>query len=421
MKIDLNKHYAYDYLSGTGNGPWYSGDTAWLSKSVQGKTVLEHLTTAATNWKQRNSSDNLADYGENKNLLEVIKRYTHKVPSLNAANVWINRTVAQMHRIQGNTKRAAELEADAQKILDAVKTLYVSGEGVWNAKTPAGLQQNRHVYDLAVILNTIGDDLTQEQKKEMVRFFQTELQTPTWMRALSNKDVGIGESIRADHQNTGAYISWPGLTLLGLYKNGFHTDASAWLGAGKEVGLHQVVRQGQLGQAYWHGAADGTSGNKTINGVAQKASYEYFELKNGTPDFSLNNWAEVGSGIYPGVIIEGLFGLRASLDTTVSAAPHLEFDQTAELRNIVIKGQQGTITAKGFTAHQQSRDTCTGWRKKFNSCKPFQFEEFVRVFRCELLGNGTCNQTQTNRNTDVNEDSSISLKDLEHLRKEDYK
>jgi hypothetical protein len=58
--------------------------------------------------------------------------------------------------------------------------------------------------------------MSQKQKTEMVDFFRRELQTPTWMRALSTKDLDVTFSIRPDHQWTGAYSAWASLALSGL-------------------------------------------------------------------------------------------------------------------------------------------------------------------------------------------------------------
>jgi len=43
----------------------------------------------------------------------------------------------------------------------------------------------------------------------MAKFFKEELQTPTWMHALSPKNNDAVTSVRPDHQWTGAYTAWP--------------------------------------------------------------------------------------------------------------------------------------------------------------------------------------------------------------------
>ena len=60
MTVDVHQHFGTEFLTGVGIGPWYSvndyamsrmakeylrwtGDKAWLDKTVGGKTVFEHL------------------------------------------------------------------------------------------------------------------------------------------------------------------------------------------------------------------------------------------------------------------------------------------------------------------------------------------------------------------------------------------
>ena len=92
----------------------------------------------------------------------------------------------------------------------------------------------------------IGDMMPASQKKEMVDFFQRELQTPTWMRALSTKDLDVTFSIRPDHQWTGAYCSWPALALSGLYAAGEVDVAYDWI-----KGLAKTSMQGPYAQAHF--------------------------------------------------------------------------------------------------------------------------------------------------------------------------
>ena len=91
----------------------------------------------------------------------------------------------------------------------------------------------------------IGDLMPDKQKKEMVAFFKRELQTPTWMRALSTKDLDVTFSIRPDHQWTGAYCSWAALALSGLYVAG-EANGTDWM-----KGLAKTAQQGPFGQAHF--------------------------------------------------------------------------------------------------------------------------------------------------------------------------
>ena len=92
----------------------------------------------------------------------------------------------------------------------------------------------------------IGDMMPASQKKEMVQFFVRELKTPTWMRALSTRDLDVTFSIRPDHQWTGAYCSWPALALSGLFVAGEVELAHGWM-----KGLAKTSMQGPYAQAHF--------------------------------------------------------------------------------------------------------------------------------------------------------------------------
>ena len=131
-----------------------TGDTAFLDEKVGDQTVLEHLDTLATNWQklQRDKSVMLADYGDNRNLLECAPAYINRVPSFNAANVWMMRTVADIYEQRGNMARAAELRDWADQIAQAVLEMYKPGDGVWCALHRDGKRvELRHCYDFVCI------------------------------------------------------------------------------------------------------------------------------------------------------------------------------------------------------------------------------------------------------------------------------
>lgn len=421
--VDMSKHYAIDAISGSGVGPWYavndyafmemaynylrySGDYAWLDKNVNGKPMVYYLERAAGNWKnRRNGPENLADYGQNENLLEVLEPYKGKVASLNAANIWMNRVMSDIYSLRNEPSKAAQVRADAEAIKTDLQQLYKKGEGVWQSKTASGMNTTRHVYDFGVILNTIPDDLTDTQKKEMTAFFTSELQTPTWMRALSLKDTGIGEAIRPDHQSTGAYIAWPALSAQGLYNIGHAEQVSTWLGLTDEPGIASVTDQGIFGQAYWSGT--GGEGAKLVNGAARKASYDYYAMLRGEPSFSLNNWGEIGGAIYTSVTIEGVFGLSVPLAGTITASTRLpENAVQSRLENVPIRGKNYTITNEGIAPAE-----CAQWWRRFNKCQPYKWELVLSQWRCVYLQQSSCPRSDY----DVNGDGKVSLIDRELL------
>ncbi|HEV2328632.1 MAG TPA: hypothetical protein VGY56_07585 [Verrucomicrobiae bacterium] len=236
--------YAEEYLTGTLKGPWYSandysifillndylnvtGDRAFLSETVGGKTVLEHMDAMATHWESLvKPGQALADYGGKANLLECVPTYINEVASFNAANVWMMRRVADIEEVHGNLVRAAQLRAKSAKLLPAVLALYEPGQGVWDALHNDGSRvQVRHVFDFATIGLTIPNDLTPKMRGEMTDFVERELLTDHWMRAQSLSDVAAADSNRPDHGPMGAFCAWPAETAAAFCEFGEYDKA----------------------------------------------------------------------------------------------------------------------------------------------------------------------------------------------------
>ena len=177
---------------------------------------------------------------------------------------------------------------------------------------------------------TIGDLMPASQKREMVDFFVRELKTPTWMRALSTKDLDVTFSIRPDHQWTGAYCSWPALALSGLFEAGAVDLANDWI-----KGLAQTSMQGPYAQAHFTEAFI----NPESNGGALKAPSDQPYI---------NDWACVSGCNYLEPIVDSLFGVNAGLFGTITAKPQFgKLDPKAELRNIHYQGKRYVADRNG--------------------------------------------------------------------------
>jgi hypothetical protein len=348
MHLDVHQHFGTEYLTGEGVGNWYSvndfamvsmastyvrwtGDRAWLTSRVEGsdERVVDALRRYATNWRRFKSESGLADYGGLNNLLECVHTYLHEVASLNAANVYSLREVTRLLEHVGEPTDGALLR-EAEGILRDVQQLYVDGAGYWQARFPDGsLREVRHCYDLLTVLNTIPDDLSARQKAEMVAFFRRELQTPTWMHALSPGDDDAFRDVRPDHQWNGAYPAWPPETARGLYRIGEADLAFRWL-----QGLARTANQGPYGQAHF---AEGVWAPE--NGGARKAP----------PDEPyINDWSCSSNGSFVNVVIESVFGVQAPLAGELTAAPQFgPFDPSAELHNVVHQGRTYHVTRDG--------------------------------------------------------------------------
>jgi len=142
--------------------------------------------------------------------MECVSTYIHEVASVNAGNVYGMRFVADLLDRHGDSSRAAQFRAEAKDLAARInRLLYVPGKGWWKCGQPDGsFVEVRHCFDLFTILDTMFEDLSDAQKKEMARFFWSELQTPLWMHALSPGDADASwnpgafngpQGLRSDH------------------------------------------------------------------------------------------------------------------------------------------------------------------------------------------------------------------------------
>ena len=314
----------------------WSGDFKWLDKMIQVNTgqkapVIDLLLKYASNWKNFKSPNGLADYGGINNLLECVSTYIHEVASLNAANVFNLRTAAELCELTGKTDKINHYLNEAKELIPQINKLYVDGKGYWSTRFPdGGLVEVRHCYDFITILNTIPNDLTSKQKSEMVEFFKRELQSPTWMRALSAGDDNSMFSVRPDHQWNGAYPAWPAQAVTALFKTGNTELALQWL-----KGLSKSANQGPLGQAHFVESAIDTD-----SGGARKAP----------PDMPyITDWTVSSSGSWTNIVIESIFGINATLNNGINSVPQFgSFDTKAELKNISYQGKLYHADSKGL-------------------------------------------------------------------------
>ncbi|MGP6169581.1 hypothetical protein ACTU6V_00050 [Microbacterium sp. A204] len=347
ISLDIHSHFGTSSLTGTPVGRWYSvndysmirlvhdyvritGDVGFLSERVGDTTVADSVQEWATAWKALRRGTDLADYGEIDNLLECVSSYTHEVASLNAANVWSMRTAADLAELQGDDSAAAELRDSASELLPSVVARYLPGEGIFSAGQPDGTQLAvRHCYDFSVVGTTIADDLAPEVRAEMVEFFQRELQTDNWMRALSPWDPDASYSPRPDHQWNGAYPAWPADAGRALATLGAPSVLLDWL-----PGLARTANQGPMGQA--HFVEEAVPG---INGGARKAPPQLPYII---------DWACSSSGAWIELVIEALFGVSVATDGTVTAAGCVAgIDPSATLRGLRVGGESYDVHADG--------------------------------------------------------------------------
>ncbi len=313
----------------------WTGDRAWLESTITDEAggrwrVIDRVHAYARAWEQRKSASGLADYGDLKSLLECVSTYAHEVAGLNVANVSNLRTAADLLSLVGERSEAALLQREADALLERVQDLYVPGEGYWYARHPGGDKVPvRHCFDLHMILNAIPNDLSESQRREMKRFFHEELQTPTWMHALSPRDSNCVFDLRPDHQWTGAYVAWPARVAAGLLAIGEDELVDEWL-----KGLARSARQGPFGQAHFV-----ESVTPAEAGGARKAPSEFPFLV---------DWACSAGGAWASLVIESVFGATATLADGLSAHPVLRIlGPDSRLVNVPHQGRLYTVDDAG--------------------------------------------------------------------------
>ena len=354
ISTDIHTHFGTEWLTGGPVGYWYSVNDYAMTRLVrdfvrwnrrseflstrlaasdgQQRPIAEHLRSWSLAWQEFRGKHRLADYGDIDNLLECVSSYVHEVASLNAADVWCMRAAAEVADLDGDTAAAGELRGLADRHAAEVRQLYVPDGGYWYARQPDGrMVEVRHCYDFATVGGTIAADLTEEERAGMVDFFVRELQTPSWMRALSPYDEDASFSLRPDHQWNGAYPAWPADAARALIELGRPDIVASWL-----PGLARTANQGPPGQAHFVEEAA-----EPLNGGARKSPPQYPYLI---------DWSCSSAGAWAALVVEGLFGVQVDLDGTVSARPRLaEVDPDARLRNLRVGDQLWQVSASGIS------------------------------------------------------------------------
>jgi hypothetical protein len=352
ISTDVHTHMGTEWLTGEPVGVWYAvndyamcvtldaylratGDIAWLCRELPGPggvplSVVGHLDRFACSWRRFRSESGLANYGGIGNLLECVSTYVNEVASLNAANVWMLRKAAEVARYLGDELAPLWYEAEAEILSCDLRQLYAEGAGYWYARQRDGrLIAVRHCYDFSTVAATIPDDLTEDQRSEMVGFFVRELQTPTWMRALSDRDTDASYSVRPDHQWTGAFPAWPPNAAAALYRFGRADLAATWI-----HGLARSANQGPFGQSHF---ADGVVPPES--GGAAKAPSELPWI---------TDWTCAANGSWVDLVVGSVFGVCFGLDGEVTAKPQLEgLDPDARLVGLTVQGRTWDIDRDG--------------------------------------------------------------------------
>ena len=337
LASNIHSCYAVDFHSMETVGPWYSandyslfqlvttyvnvsGDERFLDEAVQrGKRVIDYLEEMSLYWQRLpKPSGLLADYGDASNLLETVPTYIHFVPSMNAANVWMMRSVANIRKARGESDRVADLNRLADRLAKEVLNLYIDGQGFWACRMTDGSKvEVRHCIDFITMIATIEEDLGGRRIEEMTAFVNRELWTPQWLYALSPCDGAAKVATRPDHGSTGSYDAWPAVTAEAIFKTGLRAEALDRLRSNESA-----TREGPFGQAHY-------------------AATEEYPVRKA---MDLQDYFESASGSFAEVIIRSVFGFSHATETEWPPAAATVPGFEGSLTNLRFRGKLLTIT-----------------------------------------------------------------------------
>jgi hypothetical protein len=241
LSVDLTKHFAFLPVTGEGFGPWYmvnqekiiglvhyyvetTGDTAFLSESVNDKTILDWVVYHALVGDDLAKPVALIDYGPSNSHLELRKQYAynHVMPDLNG-------------RRYNNYVFAARLSERVGRprpdLLDRAEQLKrVLHEQLWDAQAKwfafvneKGEKELRYTCQMFKLFNS--GVLTPESEAGLLSHLsEREFLGAYGLHSLSKLDPAYDEA-DIDNGGPGACTCFPPQIAERLYKSGHRAEA----------------------------------------------------------------------------------------------------------------------------------------------------------------------------------------------------
>jgi hypothetical protein len=162
----------------------------------------------------------------------------------------------------------------------------------------------------------------------MIEFFAAELQSTSWMAALSPLDEDVTFSQRPDHQWNGSWPGWVALAACALVKHNRTDLLATWI-----PGLARTAGQGPYSQAHFV-----ESHSQTVDGGARKAPTEWPFI---------TDWATVCVGGFFELVVLSLFGIDFGYDALTATTRLRGIDDRASLENVPYGGEFYNILSGG--------------------------------------------------------------------------
>ena len=248
LGVDLSRHWGLETVSGAGAGMAYGVNPGAVLSIVRDYVRItgDHaFARAREDELRRFLRPELTDYGTFENCVECVSTWEHGVAAFNAQAVQGLRFFGELTGEPGHAERAAAL---------AGEVLGLYADGPFACVQPDGTRRVvRTVLDFVYVGRCMTDDLPSRTRRGMVEFFERELRTPDWLRALSASDDDAAtarlpsfQRYRADHQSTGSYDGWPARAASVLLRFGERERALEWLRA-----IQELTHEGPFGQAHF--------------------------------------------------------------------------------------------------------------------------------------------------------------------------
>lgn len=312
IKLLLNAGLFHNYsvlpFDGAPSGPWYAynhyaitqliyyyvlhtGDRAFLSERVNGRTVLEWARDHAVYLDRLDAPAGLIDYGTNENLLELHRTdaYLHFVPSPNAERCWSYRAVDEMAgwagvKPFGLARRADELAAVVhQKLWDPAARWFAALDASGHPRLCYSIQ----IFDLL----RQGILTPAERDGVLTHLNDKEFLSPWGVHSLARTDPGYDETD----------VDWGGP---GVYTGDAPQLVQDLLGSGCEAAADDLLQR-----ILWWG---------------QRLPYYPQAIRADRGDYRHDGRANVIAGAMGAqAVIFGLLGCAVKPDGAIELNPHL--------------------------------------------------------------------------------------------------
>ncbi|GHV00402.1 hypothetical protein FACS1894211_07610 [Clostridia bacterium] len=346
LTLDLCKCFAFNPKDGRAFGPWYpvnhekivgliyhyvqnTGDTAFLSETVNGKTVLEWAVFHALCKDDPTKPPELTDYGaDGEHHLELRRGvpYHGVLPDLNARRYLSYIYACELSETAG--KPRPELKERAARLKRILK------ERLWNKKTKwfdfiaADKASARYTVQMFKLFNSPVLDGEQEEGL-LSHLNETEFLSPYGIHSMSKTDAAYDQA-DIDNGGGGACTIFAPVIAEKLYRAN-----------------RAEYADGILERVLWWGERVPYWGDSFVA--------NYTDYRHDTP-----LQCTFGGVAMAQCILFGIFGLSAKPDGAISFAPHLpRFCGEIELTGLKIHGKtiNAVLNKNGLTVETDGKKT----------------------------------------------------------------